>query len=277
VERTALIVGAVLFASGLLHLGILIVSGGSWIGPLSLRKPATFGLSFGITLLTIAWVSSFLRLGDKARAMLLGTFTVACVVETALVSLQAWRGVPSHFNMETPFDAVVTRVLAGGGFTLVAIILALTFAAFRSNPAVPRSMRAAVRVGFVALTCSLLVGALMIARGMTLVFAGDPQAAYATGGAFKPAHAVTMHAILVLPMLAWLLSRTSWDEGRQYRTILIASGSYAAAAGSVVAGNVGGNELGQMPAAAVLAAAGGLALLSAGGAAVAAMVRSANR
>jgi hypothetical protein len=78
-------------------------------------------------------------------------------------------------------------------------------------------------------------------------------------------------------MLAWLLSRTSWDEGRQYRTILIASGSYAAAAGSVVAGNVGGNELGQMPAAAVLAAAGGLALLSAGGAAVAAMVRSANR
>jgi hypothetical protein len=32
--------------------------------------------------------------------MLLGAFTVASVLETALVSLQAWRGVPSHFVLQ---------------------------------------------------------------------------------------------------------------------------------------------------------------------------------
>jgi hypothetical protein len=46
----------------------------------------------------------------------------------------------------------------------------------------------------------------MIAKGMILVFAGDPEAAYATGGTLKPTHGVTMHGILVLPLVAWLSS-----------------------------------------------------------------------
>jgi hypothetical protein len=94
VERAGYLVGAVLLASGLIHLAILVIGGGSWEGPLSLRKATTFGLSFGLTLITIVWVASFLRLGDRARAALLGAFIVACALETALVSLQAWRGVP---------------------------------------------------------------------------------------------------------------------------------------------------------------------------------------
>ena len=114
-ERAAYVVGALLLISGLIHLAILLIGGGSWQGPLSFRKPTTFGLSFGLTLVTIVWVSSFLRLSNRARAMLLGVFTVACALETALVTLQAWRGVPSHFNMETTFDALVARTLAAGG------------------------------------------------------------------------------------------------------------------------------------------------------------------
>jgi hypothetical protein len=92
----ASIVGALSLVSGLIHLAILPIGGGSWQGTLSLRKPMTFGLSFGLTLITIVWVASFLRLSDRARVMLLGAFTVACALETALVTLQAWRGVPSH-------------------------------------------------------------------------------------------------------------------------------------------------------------------------------------
>ena len=109
VERVAYLVGVLLLTSGLVHLGILIIGGGSWQGPLSLRKPMSFGFSFGLTLITIVWVASFLRLGNRRRMLLLGAFTAACVLETALVSLQAWRGVPSHFNVATPFDASIAR------------------------------------------------------------------------------------------------------------------------------------------------------------------------
>jgi hypothetical protein len=181
----------------------------------------TFGLSFGLTLITIAWVASLLRLGDGSRALLLGAFTIACSLETVLVSLQAWRGVPSHFNIETTFDALVARTLAAGGVVLVAVIGTLTFAVFRANATVPVSLRTAMRIGLVALFISVVVGAFMIAKGMRLLFAGYPQAAYATGGTLKPTHAATMHAILVLPVLARLLSFVDWTERRRLAVVLL--------------------------------------------------------
>src|SRR4029453_6950016 len=112
-------------------------------------------------------------------------------------------------------------------------ILALTFASFRANATVPASLRLAIRIGFMSLVGAVLVGALMIAKGMRLVFAGDAQAAYATGGTMKPIHAVTMHAILVLPALAWALSFVNWSERRRIGVVLLATAGYLAAAGTV--------------------------------------------
>jgi hypothetical protein len=261
VERAGYRIGALLLMSGLVHLAILIVSGGSWEGPLSWRKPATFGLSFGLTLITIIWVGSFLRLGDRARAILFGSFTVACVVETALVTLQTWRGVPSHFNVETALDGLIARTLAVGGFTLVVVIVVLAVAAFRANPKLPASLGSAVRIGFVALLGAAAAGGLMIAKGMVLVVSGDEQAAYAAGGTLKLTHAVTMHAILVLPALAWLLSFANWSEGRRLAVVRVAAAGYLLVAGVVVAANFAGVEPWQMPAPLVaLGAVGGVAL-----------------
>ena len=67
VERACYAVGGLLMLSGLVHLLVFAVDGGPWTGPVSWRKPVTFGLSFGLTLITIAWVSSSLDLGDRAR------------------------------------------------------------------------------------------------------------------------------------------------------------------------------------------------------------------
>ena len=238
IERFAYAVGAVLFASGLVHVAVLIISGATWSGPISLRKAATFGLSFGLTLATIAWVSSWLPLGRRMRRVLLGAFTVACVFETVLVSLQAWRGVPSHFNIETPFDAMVARSLAAGGAMLVVLIVAIGASAFRGAPGVPASMRLAIRVGFASLFASLAAGAVMIATGMRLVLSGDAARAYAIGGWLKPTHAVTMHAILVLPALAWMLTFVDWPERRRYAIVAAAAIAYVTVAAAVAAQNL---------------------------------------
>src|SRR5262245_24309800 len=140
--------------------------------------------------------------------------------------------------MDTTFDASVARMLAGGGLVLAIITLVLTFTAFRTNPTVPISLRVAIQVGFVGLVAAVVVGALMIAKGMVVVFAGDPQAAYATGGGLKPTHAVTMHAILALPALAWLLSFANWSERRRLGVVLVAAAGYVVLAGAAVIGNV---------------------------------------
>lgn len=59
-------------------------------------------------------------------------------------------------------------------------------------------MTVAIRTGFLILCGAMATGAMMIARGMMLVFDGNAPAAYATGGALKATHAVSMHAILIL-------------------------------------------------------------------------------
>jgi hypothetical protein len=239
VERTAYAVGAALIVSGLFHLGVYAVLGGPWEGPVSWRKPVTFGLSFGITLITLAWVTSYLQLSPSRRRLWLGLLTAASIGEVALITLQGWRHRPSHFDMETAVDTAIARSLAVGGAVLIVVVLALAVAAFRS-PAVSPGMTLAIRAGFVALVTSMLAGGVMIAVGVALTVAGHQQEAYATGGFLKPLHAVTLHGILVLPGLAWLAGLVGADEAAELRLVRYAVGVYAAAAAGALALSLAG-------------------------------------
>jgi len=220
VERVAYVVGLVLFVSGLVHVGILLVTGWTWIGPVSLRKAATFGLSFGLTLPSVAWATSYLRL--PARGLVLGVFIVTSVVETTLISMQAWRGVPSHFNFATPFDTAVSTTLALGGGVIVLVGVVCTAAAFAGAGGLAPSMALAVRTGLVVLLVAFATGAVMVARGVVEARGGQAQLAYDTAGSLKPLHAVAMHVVLVLPALAWLLAHSSWTEARRLRLVWVA-------------------------------------------------------
>jgi hypothetical protein len=228
VERVAYVVGAVLFASGLVHLGVLLVTGGTWLGPVSMRKPLTFGLSFGLTLATVAWVTSLLTMGKRTRTVLLGLFTAVSVLETALVTMQAWRGVPSHVNFETPFDTSVSMALAGGGGVIIVTVLAFAAAAVRGAGGLAPAMRLAVRSGFALLIVGLAVGAVMIATGVGIARAGDPLLAYSTLGTLKPVHGVALHAVLVLPVFAWLVGAIDRAERWRVRAVWAAVAGYTA-------------------------------------------------
>ncbi|MGH3375015.1 MAG: hypothetical protein ACRDP6_09770, partial [Actinoallomurus sp.] len=71
--------------------------------------------------------------------------------------------------------------------------------------------------------------AIMIARGVVLVRTGHQEEAYSAGGFLKPVHGVTMHGILVLPGLAWLLTFTDTTEPHRTRVIAWTTAAYAAA------------------------------------------------
>ena len=74
-------------------------------------------------------------------------------------------------------------------------------------------MPLALRAGFALLVVGLLSGAAMIARGVADTRTGHQQAAYHSTGMLKPLHGVTLHAVLVLPALAWLVSLTGVAGG----------------------------------------------------------------
>jgi len=228
-DRLWYAVGLVLIASGVVHLVVFAVDGGPWDGPVSWRKPMTFGLSFGVTLIAVTWVTSYLRIGPRPRSVLLGVFAADCVVEVGGITLQAWRGVPSHLDMETPFDTAVSMTLAMGGAVLVVLLTVFAVASFRYRPTGPAGMALAVRAGFAILLVALASGAVMIARGVVLTRTGHQEAAYHSTASLKPLHGVSLHAVLVLPALAWLLSRTPWSKLVRRRIVLAATCCYLAA------------------------------------------------
>jgi hypothetical protein len=228
-ERLCGATGAVLALSGLAHLVVFAVDGGPWEGPVSWRKPVTFGLSFGLTLIAIVWVTSYLRIGSRPRTALLVVFAADCVVEVGGITLQAWRRVPSHLDMETGFDTAVAMTLAVGGGVLVGLLTVFAVASFRNRPTGPPGMPLALRSGFAILLVALLSGAAMIARGVVLTRTGHQEAAYHSTAPLKPLHGVSLHAVLVLPALAWLLSRTSRSDRTRQRIVYAAVGCYTAA------------------------------------------------
>ncbi|MFG2631381.1 hypothetical protein [Streptomyces sp. NPDC048473] len=228
VEALCYATGAALVVSGLLHLVVFAVDGGPWAGPVSWRKPVTFGLSFGLTLVAVTWVTSYVRIGDRTRAVLLGLFAADCVLEVGGITLQAWRGVPSHFNVESPFDTAVSMSLAVGGGLLVGILATFAVASFTRPPQGPAGMALALRSGWAILLVGLLSGVAMIARGVYLTRTGHQWAGYRSTASLKPLHGVGLHAILVLPALARLLARTSWSARTRHSVVRAAAGCCAA-------------------------------------------------
>jgi hypothetical protein len=196
----------------------------------SLRKPTTFGISFGLTTITLAWVTGHLRITDRTRWLLLGPLAAATSYEVAWVVVQHARGVPAHFNDTTPLDERL--FIAGAVMVAVAIgvIAAMTLTAFLRTTA-PAPMALAIRAGLVGLLAAQATGLWMLLHGLALVDAdADPRlqsmSTIGAAGSMKFAHAVPMHAIQVLAALAWLLSRSGLPQRRQTQLVALAVVGY---------------------------------------------------
>jgi hypothetical protein len=242
--RFAVVVGALLMVAGVVHGIGFLVAGGPWMGPVAWRKPFAFGLSFGMTTVTVAWFVSRLRVGRRARWLLLGPLAAATTTEVAWVSVQRARGVPSHFNFTTPADEIAFQVAGGGAIGVTVLVLvAVTVLAWR-RPDAPPALASAMRAGLAVLLVSQAVGSVMIQRGIASVLRGEPAShAVAPAGDLKLVHAVAMHGIQVLPVLAlWLLAlhgssvvaRTGVRIGSAGYALVVAATVLVAAAGRPV-------------------------------------------
>jgi hypothetical protein len=235
-SRACLVVAALLVVAGLVHLGVFLADDRPWSGPRSWRKPTTFGLSFGVTLASVVWVTSYLQIPARSRALLLTVFAGDCVLEVAGITLQAWRDQPSHLNTTTPLNTAIAMALAVGGAVLVVVLGAFAVPALRGRVHGEPSMVLAQRAGFALLLVGLLSGAAMIARGAAARAQGDAaEQVYAVTGFVKDFHGVTLHGVLVLPALAFLLARTRVPEPTRVLAVRVAVAAYALAALGVLA------------------------------------------
>ena len=233
-QRFLIVLGLLLLASAAFHgIVLLAATSDSWEGPLSWRKPILFGFSFGITAITIAFVASAIRLGTAAGWTLLGSLGVASLLETALISMQTWRGVPSHFNFSSLFDTSVF-IAMGVLVTIIALaLLVLTVLTFTSRRPVPPSLSWAIGAGMVLLIAAQVLGVLIITIGVEPAVTGDDAAVLGpdgvtigVAGVLKSPHGIAIHAIQVLPVLALLALLTRWKEQRRMLAVGAAIAGY---------------------------------------------------
>jgi hypothetical protein len=212
----------ILVASGLLHAAIWAVTGGPWEGPVTWRKPILFGISGGLTALSTGWAWAQLpwRRGDRWLA---AATAWSLLVEVALIDLQAWRGVASHFNRSTPLDSFLYDAMGGLILfvTLVATDLMIRF--FRQPTPLAPDMLLAARAGLVFLVWSCLLGIWVSVNGDMRLERGLEPEGFGLAGVPKFPHGAVIHAIQWLPLLAWAARRASLSEPARLRLVAVAT------------------------------------------------------
>lgn len=197
----AVTIAGLLTSSGLLHLMAWLGTGTAWEGPLSLRKPALFGISGGLTVWSIAWVLPRLH-PSRFDRLLANSMAIGLLLEVGLITGQQWRGQASHFNRGTPLDSSVEAVMLALISFVTAGILVLALRSIRL-PAQPAETRIAIRGGLWLLVVSCGLGFAAHALGEWNVAAGHSPSILRPAGVLKYPHGAALHAIQWLPLLAW--------------------------------------------------------------------------
>lgn len=230
--RVLWVTGAVLLVAMVVHVVALVLLGGPVSGPVSLRKPATFAETGWLLCWSVALVLSRLDLRPWQRHVVGVAVLAFAVVEPVVIGIQAWRGVPSHYNFTTPLDTALMRGGAAGTAAVFVVgMVVLLVATLRSRGTRPE-LRLGVAAGVVVVLTACAVGLVMISTnsgvyrggigsgfGRTGAYLGpDPATVGPDHAGFRPAtaggdlvlpHAIGVHGLLLLAVPAVLLAGTA--------------------------------------------------------------------
>ncbi len=206
---------------------MLLADGHQVLGAPAWMKPAKFALSVGLAAPVLAWIIAQLP-GRRVRT---GGTIMAFVValELVIISVQAARGVPSHFNQSSALDGVLFSIMGVGITVFWLIELWIAVVAFRHAFASP-ARTWAIRLGLVGTLTGGAVGYLMTAPtsiqraqmragerpaligghavGVPDGGPGLPVTGWSSqGGDLRVPHFFGLHALQVLPLIGVLLER----------------------------------------------------------------------
>ena len=215
----------VLAVTGWLHLAMLVVMIGvaffdartvtgwnPWI------KPSKFAVSIAIYTFTLAWFLPHLaHYRRTVRFVSWGTAFVF-VGEMICVVSQAARGVPSHFNISSAYDATVFGIM-GMLITFNTLLVLITLFLFfgKTAAALPPAYLWGIRLGVLLFLLASIEGfAIVNNMGHTVGQpdggAGLPIVNWSTrAGDLRIAHFLGFHALQILPLAGSAFSR--WRSG----------------------------------------------------------------
>lgn len=225
----ALVRGAAAWlAIGVIHVAALAMSGWQWTGAVSFRKPIVFSISVGLMLATIGWILDRLPARHRLPRLIGWTLLVSSTIEVALITVQAWRGKASHFNVLEGGDAIIFAAMGVAvGFMSIALVATLIWAVV--EPPGDPLIRTATVAGLAMITTGLGIGQWIIELGNQFVadhgYVPDTVVSGAAGVAKFP-HAIAFHGIQVFIVVALMLRASELSERQRHRSMWLVVISY---------------------------------------------------
>ena len=205
----------------------LVVDDRTLLGDPIWLKPLKFSVSIAVYGATVAWLVSLLPASSRGARRLTALIAVTMLVEATAIVVQVIRGRRSHFDVATPFDALV--------FSTMGVVIAVAWVATAGlgllllRQALPDAATAtAVRTGTAVALAGMAVGFLMTRPTPGQLAGGPPTTVGAhsvgvpdggpglplvgwstTGGDLRIAHFVGLHTLQLLPLVAFALARTA--------------------------------------------------------------------
>jgi hypothetical protein len=192
-------------------------------------KPAKFAISVSIYCFTFVWLLGFVKGHPKAVRRAVNATVTGFLVEMVIIIGQAARGTTSHFNLASPLDAALWTLM--GAFIVVVWMMNLLLAVLlmrqrMADRAFAWSLRLAAVISLAGMAVAFLMttptpqqmAGLAAGHGLPIAGAhsvgvpdggpGLPIVGWSTaGGDLRIAHFVGLHALQILPLVGWLITR----------------------------------------------------------------------
>lgn len=184
-------------------------------------KPLKFYVSTALHLATLAVLVRFLS--DSARAgkglaIVAAISAFAAIVEIAIIAVQSGRGIASHFNFSTEFDALIYIVMGLGALLIImpALVVGLWFlrapVSEKLTPGLKLGAGLGLTLGFVL---TLVIAGYMSQQptghwvgGPRTDLGGLPLVGWSReGGDLRAPHFFATHLMQVLPLLGYAADR----------------------------------------------------------------------
>ena len=226
------IITAAMWAGAALSLVGIVSDSRMLLGVPIWLKPFKFFFSFALLFATVLAFLAQMREPGRLVRWINAVLIISATAEMVAIAGQAARGTMSHFNVSTSFDAAVFNMMGImiANFQLALVGLAVVLL---RTPIPNRPLAEGMRGGLIAMIAGTLVtGALMIASptpaahqataakygvrtmggghaiGAPDDVPGIPIVGWSTqGGDLRAPHFLSLHALQILPLFGWILSR----------------------------------------------------------------------
>ncbi len=197
---------------------------------------------------TLAWAFTLIPGWRNTRRVVGWATAITMVLEFAIIALQAYRGTTSHFNFSTPLNGVLFIIMGVAivAQTFISIAVAVAFWRQRfEDPAMGWALRlgmiitivGALSAGFMTHPTAAQLAGAHAGQGMPIMGAhtvGAPDGGPGLSGTgwstehgdLRIPHFIGLHALQVLPLIAFMMRRRRLSSDTRVRLTLTAAGSY---------------------------------------------------